>query len=149
MGTDHLERRAAEVLRARRGGLVGQVDNLARIEALLADTLQEVRHELCTAARLLASLDEVSGATDQLPLDALSGELRGRRLREVAVQVLRRQVPVGTAVHYRELLRLLQREGVRVGGKDPAASLLTQLVRADELESVRPRSGLYRLRVGG
>ncbi|MDX6618503.1 MAG: hypothetical protein QOK36_889 [Gaiellales bacterium] len=37
------------------------------------------------------------------------------------------------------------RAGIRVGDKDPLGSLLTQVSRASAVESVRPRSGLYRL----
>jgi hypothetical protein len=36
--------------------------------------------------------------------------------------------------------------GVRIGGKDPTATFLTQIVKSADIESVRPRSGLYRLK---
>jgi len=39
---------------------------------------------------------------------------------------------------------LLTAAGFRVAGRDPIATFLTQVGRANEVESVRPRSGLYR-----
>jgi hypothetical protein len=49
-------------------------------------------------------------------------------------------------VHYREWFALLLETGLRVAGKDPLGSFLTQVSRAPAVERVRPRSGLYRLR---
>ena len=42
------------------------------------------------------------------------------------------------------MVRLLTAAGFRVAGRDPIATFLTQVGRANEVESVRPRSGLYR-----
>jgi hypothetical protein len=91
-------------------------------------------------------MDEMLGLAPQLSLDALHGELRGQRLRETAVELLRQKKGVGSVVHYREWYSLLLEAGVRVAGKDPLATFLTQVARAPGVESVRPRSGLYRLR---
>ena len=55
-------------------------------------------------------------------------------------------VPFGTVIHYTEWLQLLSDEGIRVGGKDPRATLLTQINKSPYVEVVRPRSGLYRLK---
>jgi hypothetical protein len=80
-----------------------------------------------------------------LSIDAYSGELRGRRLREVAVQILRQRRAPGEVVHYRDWYELVIGAGVRVAGKDPLATFLTQVSQAAEVKSERPRSGLYRL----
>jgi len=91
-------------------------------------------------------MDEVLGLAPQLAIEDIGGELRGQRLRAVAVEVLRRRRGVGVEIHYTDWFDLLVREGIRVGGKNPAATFLTQIGKAPEVEAVRPRSGLYRLR---
>ena len=95
---------------------------------------------------MLRNIDEMLGLAPQLTMDALTGDLRGRKLQEVAVELLRQRRGVGAVVHYREWFDLLAGVGVTVAGKDPLATFLTQIGRAPSVESVRPRSGLYRLR---
>jgi hypothetical protein len=102
--------------------------------------------EVETNARLLRQMDEMLGLSPQLSLEWLHGELRGHRLQEIAVQLLREKKGVGTIVHYRDWYDLVVDAGARVAGKDPVATFLTQIARAPGVESVRPRSGLYRLR---
>lgn len=68
-----------------------------------------------------------------------------QRLREVAIQVLKRRKGRRATVHYKEWYYLLVEEGHKVAGKDPIASFLTQVSRAPEVEKVGRRSGLYRL----
>jgi hypothetical protein len=108
--------------------------------------VEVVDREVADTSRLLRQMDEMLGLAPQLSLDALHGELRGQRLRETAVELLRQKKGVGSVVHYREWYSLLLEAGVRVAGKDPLATFLTQVARAPGVESVRPRSGLYRLR---
>ena len=95
--------------------------------------------------RLLRRMDEMLGVAPQLSLDA-HGELRGQKLQEIAVELLRQKKGAGVAVHYREWFDLLEEAGLHVGGKDPLSTFLTQIARAPAVESVRPRSGQYRLR---
>jgi hypothetical protein len=90
-------------------------------------------------------MDEMLGLAPQLSLDA-HGELRGQKLQEIAVELLRQEKGVGVEVHYKDWYGLLLEAGLVVGGKDPLATFLTQVGRAANVESVRPRSGLYRLR---
>jgi hypothetical protein len=90
-------------------------------------------------------MDEMLGIASQLSLEAPC-ELRGQKLQEIAVELLRKKKGAGVEVHYRDWFELLLQAGVRVAGKDPLGSFLTQISRADSVESVRPRSGLYRLR---
>ena len=123
----------------------------ARLEELraqsqrLRELVDQVDRDVNEAARLLRRMDEMLGLAPQLALE-VDGELRGRKLQEVAVQLLREQRRPGTTLHYREWYALLLDTGARIAGKDPLATFLTQVSRADAVESVRPRSGLYRLR---
>lgn len=126
--------------------MVDRVAQLRRQSDSLQALVAEVNAELAAAERLLRQMDEVLGLEPQLPLDALSDELRGRRLRDVAVQVLRAQRAAGAVIHYTEWFDMVAEAGVRVGGKNPVATFLTQIAKAEDVESVRPRSGLYRLR---
>lgn len=114
----------------------------ARLHELVASVDQEVEAN----ARLLLQMNEMLGKAPQLTLAELHGELRGHRLREIAVELLRQREGLGAVVHYREWYDLLLESGLRVAGKDPVATFLTQIARAPGVESVRPRSGLYRLR---
>lgn len=125
------------------------VERLATLR-LQAERLHAVVDELDRSveetARLLRQIDEMLGCAPQLSLEASHGELRGQRLREIAVDLLRQKKDVGEAVHYRDWYEFLLEAGIRVAGKDPLATFLTQIARAPGVESVRPRSGLYRLR---
>lgn len=112
-----------------------------RMHAVVAELDGAVREQ----ARLLRHMDEMLGLSPQLSLEA-HGELRGQRLREIAVDLLRQEKGIGTIVHYRDWYALLRDAGLRVAGKDPLATFLTQVARAPGVESVKPRSGLYRLR---
>jgi hypothetical protein len=116
----------------------------AQAERLHA-VVDEVDRNVDETARLLRQIDEMLGLAPQLSLETLHGELRGQRLRDIAVDVLRQKKGVGSVVHYRDWYQFLLEAGLRVAGKDPLATFLTQIARAPGIESVRPRSGLYRL----
>lgn len=119
--------------------LRGQAERLHGVVA-------ELDRDVAETGRLLRHIDEMLGLAPQLSLEALHGELRGRRLREIAVELLRQKKGVGAVVHYRDWYELVLEAGLRVAGKDPLATFLTQIARAPGVESVRPRSGLYKLR---
>jgi hypothetical protein len=139
--SEHLQKaveREREIVLGRLSSLRAQAD---RLHALV----DEVDKDVEETVRLLRGIDEMLGLAPQLSLEAFSGELRGQRLREIAVELLRQKKGVGSVVHYREWYTLLLEAGLRVAGKDPLATFLTQIARAPEVESVRPRSGLYRL----
>jgi hypothetical protein len=135
-------------------------DAAAAERALVADRVAELReqarrmHELTAAVdedlaanlRLLGQLDEMLGVAPQLSMTDADDVLRGQRLRDVAIQILKRHKGESVAVHYREWYELVVHEGHRIAGKDPVATFLTQVSRAVEVESVGRRSGLYRLR---
>lgn len=137
-----------QVRRVLEGERIHAEDRLAELRAQsqrLHDLVDQVDRDVDDAMRLLRRMDEMLGLAPQLVLD-VEGELRGRKLQEVAVQLLRERRRPGTTVHYREWYGLIVDAGIRVAGKDPLATFLTQISRADAVESVRPRSGLYRLR---
>jgi hypothetical protein len=123
----------------------------SRLEALRAQAerlhrlVEELDRDVQDTSRLLRQMDEMLGLAPQLSIEAMDGEVRGRRLREIAVEILREKRGLGAEVHYREWFQLLEDAGVRVAGRDPIATFLTQIARAPGVVSVRPRSGLYRL----
>ncbi|MBV8217439.1 MAG: hypothetical protein JO325_03170 [Solirubrobacterales bacterium] len=81
-------------------------------------------------------------------MDSLDARLRGRRLQEIAVQVLAEQHPGEEPVHYREWYELLRKAGYTVAGKDPVATFLASISRAAHVRPVGHRTGLYVLAGG-
>jgi hypothetical protein len=141
-----LSAEARRVIAAEREAVAARAADLRRQSESLHVIVDQVDTDLTSAERLLRRMDEMLGLAPQLAIDDLREDLRGQRLREVAVEVLRQRRGVGVVIHYTEWFDLLTREGVRVGGKNPAATFLTQIRKLPQVESVRPRSGLYRLR---
>lgn len=129
-----------------RDAVVARAADLRRQSEQLHAVVAQVDADLDSAEHLLRRMEELLGLAPQLAIEVLNEELRGQRLREVAVEVLRRRRAVGSIIHYTEWLELVAAEGVRVGGKNPVATFLTQIAKATAVESVRPRSGLYRLK---
>jgi hypothetical protein len=118
-----------------------QREQADRLRAL-ADQVEE---RVARDERLLEEMAAALGLSAQLRLDDLSPRLRGQRLREVAVDVLRTHWDPGRDIHYREWFDLVTRQGHKVGGKDPLATFLAQVHRSADVESVGRRSGKYRL----
>src|SRR5581483_6435796 len=129
---DHLADRLAEAQ-----------ERLERFETLAA----EAREEAKTLTDSIRAIEEVAGLAPQIAMCEISEELRGERLREVALEVLQRLSASGDPVHYRIWFDALVEAGFRVSGRDPLATFLTQITRIDSVESIGRRSGLYRLRV--
>lgn len=125
-----------------------RVEQLSRDAKALHSLAAEVDEELRKSRRTLQHAEELLGLAPEIPIENLDGELRGRRLKEIAIDLLRAHKGELAEIHYRDWLSLVQSKGIRVGGKDPAATFLAQIAGAPEIESVRPRSGLYRLKVG-
>jgi hypothetical protein len=139
--SEHLH---AQVQREREA-VAARVQELRAQSRRLHALTERIDRELAETGGLLRGMDELLGLAPQLSIDAFDGELRGRRLREIAVEILRHARPSGEPVHYRDWYDLVLAAGLRVAGKDPLATFLTQIAQADGVESVRPRSGLYRL----
>lgn len=114
----------------------------------LHDLVAAVDADVAETGRLLRNIDEMLGLAPQLSLEALHGDLRGRKLQEIAIELLRQKRAPGAEIHYTEWFALLTEAGLQVAGRDPLATFLTQVSKSTAVESVRPRSGLYRLRTG-
>lgn len=128
-----------------RMGLLRSVQDLSRRAAIHREVLEHIEEQLAHEERLLREIEELSDRRPQLRLERLDRQLRGRRLQEVAVEILRRRVGADQTVHYREWFGLLRAEGYEVAGRDPLNSFLTGVGRADGVERVGSRTGLYRL----
>jgi hypothetical protein len=134
--------------------LLGEAVALARRIEAQVDQAERLRHladrvddQTQRDRRLLEELEGALGRSVQLSIDDLDGRLRGQRLLAVAITILEEKVGHGQDIHYRDWFQLLQSHGYRVGGKDPTATFLAQINRAEAVESVGKRSGRYRLKV--
>jgi hypothetical protein len=145
---DDLIEQARSVLIGERTALADRMEELGAAAGSIRQLLEELEGELADGARRLRALDEHLGLTPQLPLSAFDRALSGQQLRQAAVEVLRQHGRPGESIHYRQWLDLLLQTGARVAGKNPTATFLTQINRAHEIEPVRARSGLYRLKPG-
>jgi hypothetical protein len=96
-------------------------------------------------AKTIRELGEILEIEDQLSIVSLSDELRGQRLRDIAANVLWRHFRAGDVVHYKQWFDLVVADGYRIGGKNPAATFLTQVARVESVERIGRRSGLYKL----
>lgn len=142
MSSDFLT--AAQAERDRLAALLGEIQaRLEHFETLAA----EAREQAKSLSDSIRSVEEVAGLAPQLALCEISEELRGERLREVALEVLQRLSVSGDPVHYRVWFEALVESGYRILGRDPLATFLTQVTRIGAVQSVGRRSGLYRLRV--
>jgi predicted transcriptional regulator len=117
-------------------------ETVEHFETLVKEAIEQV----ASLADRIRAIEEVAGLAPQMAICNISEELRGERLREVAVDVLRRLAASGDPIHYRAWFEELVESGFRVRGRDPLATFLTQVRRIDQVESVGRRSGLYRLR---
>jgi hypothetical protein len=134
-----------ELLHRERGVLLEGIADVTRRAALHRRLLEQLELELCAQTRLLSEIEELMDLRPQLRLERLDRQLRGRRLQEVAVEILRSRAADHRPVHYREWFAYLRAEGYEVAGRDPLATFLTQISRADGVERVGARRGLYRL----
>jgi hypothetical protein len=142
----YLSDEVQEVVTRERELVAARLASLREQSQRIHELVDRIDGDVAETSRLLRRMDEMLGFAPQLSLDA-HGELRGQRLREVAVELLRQKRGAGAEIHYRDWFELLSAAGLQVAGRDPMATFLTQIARAPGVESVRPRSGLYRLRV--
>jgi hypothetical protein len=121
----HLSEHVRDAVERERGVVAERLEAL-RAHAERLHVVAELDREVEETARLLRRIDEMPGLAPQLSLEALRGELRGRRLREIAVELLRRRKGVGSVVHYREWYELLLETGparIRSPSAVPALAL--------------------------
>ena len=113
------------------------------------ELVQEANQAALEAERYLKTireLGELLGIEDQLSITDLIPELRGERLREVAADIVFRHFKSGDPpFHYKVWFELVINEGHRIGGKNPAATFLTQVARVQGIERVGRRTGLYKV----
>ena len=117
-------------------------EQLEQLRSIVADVAERLAHD----ERILEEIDSVLGRNPQLRLEEADLRLRGRRLEEVAVQILAADRGAGAEIHYREWYELLRSRGHLVAGKEPLNTFLAQINRSEAVERVGRRSGRYRLR---
>lgn len=145
MASVDLAEYVTRTVESERNEVAARLADLRAQSARLHRLVDHVDADVEQTARLLRQIDESLGIAPQLSLSSVDGVLRGQQLQEVAVALLRQKRPAGEPVHYKVWYEMLVEAGARVAGKDPLATFLTQIARAPEVESVKPRSGLYRL----
>jgi hypothetical protein len=133
------------VLLAERRTLLGRIEHereqLERLQEIVANLSDRLAHD----ERMLADIDAVLGRSTQLRLEDADIRLRGRRLEQVAIDVLESELGASAEVHYRQWFELLRSRGHLVAGKEPLNTFLSQINRSDEVERVGRRTGVYRL----
>jgi hypothetical protein len=132
---------------AERDKLLARLEEARDREEHFNTLAAQVRAEAAALTASIRDIEETVGVSSQIAICEISEELRGERLREVALDVLRDRAGDGDPIHYRAWFEALIESGYRVVGKDPLATFLTQVSRIDHVEGVGRRSGLYRLRV--
>ena len=135
-----------EVLESERRALMERIAVLDRRVEAHRSVLQQLEAELASDQHLLREIEELTERRPQLRIERLDRELRGQRLREVAVEILRRRGG-DDAIHYREWFSLLRAEGWEIRSKTPVNSFLTEIGRTADVERVGHRTGMYRLAV--
>lgn len=143
--TSDLVARSDHVLEKERVSLSERIEELDRRVELHRMVFERLVEQLANETRLLREIEELQDRRPQLRLERLDRELKGRRLQEVAVDVLRRRAGADAVVHYREWFSMLRAEGFEVGGRNPVNTFLTNVNRAPSVRRVGERSGLYRL----
>jgi hypothetical protein len=132
-------------LLAERQGLLGRIEQSREQLEGMRRIVGEIERRLGQDEHVLREIDEVLGREPQLRLDDAHVRLRGRRLEEVALEVLTEERGPDAEVHYREWFELLRQRGFLVAGKEPVNTFLAQINRSGAVESVGRRSGRYRL----
>jgi hypothetical protein len=133
------------VLEKERRRLARSIEDLRGRTEIHREMLESMEEQLAREERLLREVEELSDRRPQLRLERLDRQLRGRRLQEVAVEVLRLERGTDEPIHYRQWFSLLRAHGFEIIGKDPLNSFLTAASRAEGVEPIGSRSGLYRL----
>ncbi len=136
----------AQALREEYRALEARVEQTRDRAERLRDLAEQAQQQALAEEKLMRDLGSVLGLCAQTTIDELDGRLRGQRLREVAVTVLTERHGAGEPIHYRAWFQLVREQGYAIAGKDPLATFLAQVSRADEVKPVGRRSGLYLLR---
>jgi hypothetical protein len=118
------------------------------INGASTEALGAVRYLRSRATELRKQADLLNREADLLEQRLAPGLLKGGQIVDTAVEVLEADEvrgPWHRGVHYKDLLPMVERDGRRVRGIDPAATLLTNLHRDPRVELAEPVSGRFRL----
>ena len=130
-------------LESQRTAILKRLGAVREQQEAIAQIAQQLEREREATQESLHRLDRALG---RVTSPGTPCQLSGRPLRDAAIEVLQQELAPGEAIHYQRWIELLRDHGITVGGKNPSATLLTQISNAPEVESVRRRSGLFRLR---
>ena len=123
------------------GRLEQEREQLLRLRVVVDGLADRVAHD----ERMLHDIEEALGTDPQLRLDQSDLRLRGRRLEEVAIELLSERTQGTEPIHYTEWFEMLRIEGHLVAGKEPIDTFLAQINRSSAVERVGRRTGLYKL----
>jgi hypothetical protein len=130
---------------AEREKLLERYEEARALSEKHAELAEDAAREAERYGKTIRELGEILELEDQLSIVGLSPQLRGERLREIATEVLWRHHGAGDVVHYKQWFALVVADGYQIGGKNPAATFLTQVARVESVERIGGRSGLYKL----
>jgi hypothetical protein len=134
-----------ETLLEQRSSLIGRLEQEREQLGQLRMIVEGLEERVTYDERLLSEIESVLGNVPQLSIEDANVRLRGRRLEEVALQVLAEERGERAEVHYKEWFNLLRERGLLVAGKEPLNTFLAQINRSGAVEKVGHRTGLYRL----
>lgn len=123
--------------------LIERHQQARRLYEQLTSQAEAAAREADRYLKTVRELGELLGIEDQLSIATLSEELRGERLRDVAARVVFQHFRPDQKFHYKEWLELVVAEGYQIGGKNPAATFLTQVAQVDGVVRVGRRTGIY------
>src|ERR1041385_3917594 len=89
--------------------------------------MEDADAELGQHRRLARDIEELLGIAPQLSIANVDEALRGQRVRDVAVDVLRQQLGAEVAIHYSDWYELVIAAGYTIPAKDPLATFLTHV----------------------
>jgi hypothetical protein len=134
-----------DALLAQRRRLSSRIEEHIEEREALMQIVAGINDQLARDEHMLSEVEALLGTETQLSLEQADLRLRGRRLEEVATQILTEEVGEGAVVHYRDWFALLRARGYLVGGKEPINTFLAQINRSEAVERIGRRSGRYRL----
>lgn len=134
-----------EVLLGQRKTLLDRIEQEREQLEQLRTIADDLEGQISFDERLLAEIESGLGNVPQLRLEDSNVRLRGRRLEEIAIQVLAEERGANAEVHYKEWFDLLRARGHRVAGKEPVNTFLAQINRSGAVERIGKRTGRYKI----
>jgi hypothetical protein len=126
--------RLQKALDAERQALERRHEGLSREARTLRERLGALEVEMQEIDERIVLLAELRGDADAaLPAQDRGGEgtlLAGPAIRAAAVALLRDHAEGQGPIHYRRWLEIVERAGYEVGGRNPAATFLSQISRS-------------------